>query len=212
MDYPSRTAYSTRNNLFIGILLPFDTDLRVEAHGAEPVISIIHRAWRRMHCNSFDIGKQLLVHFLHMLMMFEMVVDYGHLSAADTGTDITHAVVIADSLVLVIGISLTGLGGIPHDFISGLFVGADQSTTATGGNHLVAIEREDTVLTKGTQHLAIESRAKSLSCIFDDRNTILLPYFHDTLDVVRHTIQRDRDDGFGQTASLGLSVKDCLLQ
>ena len=77
-----------------------------------------------------------------MLVMRYVLVGYSHLSAPDAGTDIAHAVVVTDSLMLIVRIALAGLSSIPEDF-AGLFgIGADQRTASRSGYHLVAVERE----------------------------------------------------------------------
>ena len=141
-----------------------------------------------------------------------MVFHHSHLSAADTGANIAHAVVIADSLMLIIRISLSGLGGIPHNLVGSLLVRANQGTTTTGGDHLVTIKGEYTILAEGPQHLTIIARAKTLGSILDDGDIVLLPYLHDALDIVGHTVQCHWHDSLGVFTRLGLPVDNCLFK
>ena len=58
--------------------------------------------------------------------------------------------------MLVVRISITCLGSVPHDGVCILGILTDEGTTARGSDHLVAIEGEDTELAKGTKYLTIE--------------------------------------------------------
>ena len=68
--------------------------------------------------------------------------------------------------MLVVGISIAGLGGIPHNLIRILLIAADKGTTARGSNHFIAVERKHAILAKRTQHLTIKARAHTLCRIF----------------------------------------------
>ena len=48
--------------------------------------------------------------------------------------------------MLVVGISIAGLGGIPHNRIRILLIAADKGSTARGSNHLIAVERKHAIL------------------------------------------------------------------
>jgi len=60
------------------------------------------------------------------LVVGNMVVDNGHIAAADSSADIAHAVVVAYNFMLIVGISFTDWGGIPFRFVSSLFVWINQ--------------------------------------------------------------------------------------
>ena len=111
-----------------------------------------------MQCNALNILQQLAIHLLHMLMMGDMRIKNRHLTAADTGTHIAHAVVITDGRVLVVRISITRLSSVPHDGVRILGIAADTRTTTRSGDHLVAVERQHAKLTERTEHLTVETR------------------------------------------------------
>ena len=64
-----------------------------------------------------DIGEQMFVQSLDVVMMGDVGVEDGHLATANTGADVAHTVVIADGLMLIIRITLAGLRGEPHNLI-----------------------------------------------------------------------------------------------
>ena len=64
--------------------------------------------------------------------------------------------------MLVVGISIAGLSGIPHNLIRILLIAADKGSTTRGSNHLIAVERKHAILAKRTQHLTIKARAHTL--------------------------------------------------
>ncbi len=102
MDYAGRAADCAFYNLFVGILLALDFQIWVERRGAEPEVGVALRPRIAVHRYIRHVFKQRFVECLHVYVMGNVVVDYGHLSAADAGADVRHAVVVADGLVLVI--------------------------------------------------------------------------------------------------------------
>ena len=86
------------------------------------------------------ILEHFLIERLYMLVVSYMVIDHGHLPTTDTSTHVRHTIVVADSRVLIIGVSVTGLGSIPHHLVGILCVTADKRTTTRSGYHLVTIE------------------------------------------------------------------------
>ena len=145
-------------------------------------------------------------------MMRDVVVHDCHLTTTDTRTDITHAIVVANLLVLIVGIALTILCGVHHDLTPGVFIRRDQGTSARGGYHLIAVEAQDAEFTEGTQHLTLIARAEALCCILDDRNLIAIGNLHDAVNLIGHAIEGDRDDGLGRLAGLGDTILNGLLQ
>ena len=85
-----------------------------------------------------------------MLMMVDMRLRDSHLTTTDTSTDIRHAVVVTDSLMLIIRVSFASLRSIPHNGILVLGILANQRAAARGGNHLVPVERQHAIFTEGT--------------------------------------------------------------
>ena len=112
-----------------------------------------------------------------MLMVLQVVLNHRHLSTANTRTNIRHAVVVSDSLMLVVRIGLTSLCSQPHHLLPSLIVRADECTATTGRNHLIAIKRQHAILTKRAQHLSFVARAKTLSRILYNGNIITIGYF-----------------------------------
>ena len=147
-----------------------------------------------------------------MLVMSEVVTQHRHLSATDTGTHIGEAIVVPDGGMVVVGIGITRLGGIPHDFRRICLRAADQCSSARGGDHLISIEGEDAKFPEGSQHLAIKAGAHTLSSILHHGDTVLIRYRHDLIDPVGHTIERYGDDRLRVTPGLLLTVKDRPLQ
>ena len=118
-------------------------------------------------------------------MMRYMLSRYGHLSTADTGTDVAHAVVITNLLVLIVGIALTILRGIHHNFAPLVLIGSNQGATITGGYHLVPVERQHIILTKRTQHLTIPATTEALSSILHYRNSVLVGNLHNAVNLIQ---------------------------
>ena len=87
-------------------------------------------------------------------MMGQVLIEDRHLSAADAGANIAHAIVVADLLVQVIGHRFACLSGIEHGLLLGLVIGTNQGTATAGGNHLVAVETHNAVVTEGAAELA----------------------------------------------------------
>ena len=71
--------------------------------------------------------------------------------APDSGADVRHAVVVADVLVLVVGVGLACLRCIEENAVLGLGVGAYESFLRREGYHLVAVEAEHAVAPEGAE-------------------------------------------------------------
>ena len=147
-----------------------------------------------------------------MLMMRDVVVHDRHLTTTDTSTDITHAIVVANLLMLIVGIALAILCGVHHNLAPSVFIRRDQGTSARGGNHLIAVETQNAEFAEGTQHLTLIARAEALCGILDDRNLIAIGNLHDAVYLIGHAIESHRYDGLGFLAGLCDSVNDRLLQ
>ena len=83
-----------------------------------------------------------------------MVVQHRHLPTSYAGADVRHTVVIPYRLMLVVGIGLPCLCRQPHHLLLRLLVRTYQRTTATCGNHLVAVERQDAEVAERAQRLS----------------------------------------------------------
>ena len=92
-----------------------------------------------------------------MLMMFDMIIKNTHLATPDACTHITHSVVVTDVGMLIIWICITRLSSVPHHFVSIFCIATNESTSTRGCNHFITIERENTILTKGSKYLPIEA-------------------------------------------------------
>ena len=73
-------------------------------------------------------------------MMIDMISSHSHLAATDTGTNITHTIIVTDTFMLIIRICLAGLCSIEHDFLLTLSIRTDQCTATRGGDHLITVE------------------------------------------------------------------------
>ena len=145
------------DNGFIGVLLAFHLDIGVKGDGAQPVVAVVlARSGLAVDGHALDAFQQLFVEFLHVLVMGNMVASHSHLPSANAGTDVTHTVIVAYLLVLIVGVALAVLGGVHHNLAPLVFVVGDEGSTTAGGNHLVAVEGEHTILAKGAQHLTVE--------------------------------------------------------
>ena len=145
-------------------------------------------------------------------MVSNMVIQHGHLSTTDTGTNIAHTIVIADSGMLIIGISIASLSSIPHDGVGLLGIAADKRASSRSRNHLVAIETQYTKAAKGSQHLPVESATHTLGSILHHGNAILVSYSHNPVNLIRHTIQSHGNNRLRVLARLLLAVDDRLFQ
>ena len=125
-------------------------------------------------------------------MMRDMIIHHRHLSPTDTGTDVTHTIVISNLLMLIIRITLTILRGIHHNLAPMLLILSDERTTSRSSNHLVTVERQHAILSECAQHLSFILRPESLCSILHYRNTVFVRNLHDTVNLVRHTIQSHR--------------------
>ena len=147
-----------------------------------------------------------------MAMMGHMVVGDGHLSTPDTCADVAHAVVIADRLVLVVGISLAGLHRIPFHLLPCFFVRTDQCSATRGRNHLVAVERHDAVVTEGAHDPALVSRSEGFGSILQHRDVVFVGDGHNLVDLRGHAVEIHSDNGLGLLAGLLDSVFNSRLQ
>ena len=147
-----------------------------------------------------------------MLVVSNMVVKHSHLTTTDTSTHVTHAIVVADSSMLIVRISITSLSSIPHHLVGFILVAANQGATTRRGNHLIAVKRQHTILAKCAKHLTIEARAHALCCIFHHGNAILIGNRHNLIDAVRHTIESHRHNRLRIFSRFLLTVNDSLLK
>ena len=147
-----------------------------------------------------------------MLVVRNMCIQYGHLTTTDTCTHITHAIVESDGRVLIIWIRIACLCGQPHNLVSLFCIAANQSATATGGNHLVTIKRKHTILTEGSKYLTIKARTHTFGSILHHRDAIFVGDSHNLIYLIRHTIECYRHDSLRIFSSFLFTVKDCFLQ
>ena len=158
------------------------------------------------------MGKGITIHGGDMTMMGDVLINDLHLSTTDTGTDVTQAVVVAHRLMMIVRISLTGLGGIPHHMITGLCIWTDERPATRGGDHLVAIERKDAVAPEGTDDTPLIPRSEALCRILHHGDVITGSNGQDLIDLGRHAIEIDRHDNFRLTPCQGDTVLDGLFE
>lgn len=220
MDDTGGSSYCCLDDFFVGVLLTFYSHVRIKGDGAEPVVGVIYRlvGQRGKGCGLFvdmdtrNVGKEFFVEGLYVFVVGDVVVNDGHLTSADAGADVGHAVVVAYLLVLVVGVRLTILGGVHHYFIP-FFIGiCDEGAAPRGGDHFVTVEREYSIFAEGAKDLAVVARTEAFGGIFYDGDAVFVGNGHYLVAVVGHTVEGDGDDGFWIFAGLGLAVEDGFLK
>ena len=165
-----------------------------------------------MNSNALYISQQLFIHLLHVFVMSKVVIYHRHLSTTNASTNVRHTIVVTYLLMLIVWVAFTILSCVHHYLSPMLLILCDKRTTTRSSNHLITIERQHTILTKGSKHLSFVARTKALSSILYDRNTILIGYLHDAVSLIRHTIQSHGNYCFRILASFLLAVNNCFLQ
>src|SRR5690554_2370487 len=118
----------------------------------------------------------------------------NHLPPANTGTDITHPVVITNIRMLIIVSIITSLCSIIESRFSLLLSTASQCTPSRSSNHLITVERQACKLTKRATFPALVLRSQRLCSILQYRNTILISDCHNLIHPSRHAIQMHRNN------------------
>ncbi len=136
----------------------------------------------------------------------------GHLAASYAGADVAHAVVVADVLVLIVGIWLAGLCCVEHRSAARVVVGTYECASARGGDHLVAVEAEYAVETEGAALVAAIGRAESFGGVLDHWDVIASGYVEDAVHVGRHAVEVYGDDGGGLASGHRDAVVDGALE
>lgn len=78
-------------------------------------------------------------------MVRDMLIRHRHLAPTDAGSDVRHAVVIPNLLVLIVGIVLAVLSRVHHYFVPGVLIGCDERAVTVGRNHLVPLKERTLV-------------------------------------------------------------------
>ena len=141
-----------------------------------------------------------------------MRIHHSHLPATYPRADVRHPVIVTYRLMLVVRVRLARLRRIPHDAVFLLRRRTHQRASSRGRDHLVAVERKHAVAPEGAQHLPVEARAESLRRVLDDRDAVPVRDLHDTVDAVRHPVQRHRHDRLRHPAGPRHPVPYRLLQ
>ena len=213
MNHTCSTTYSTCNDSLVSILLSLHLQRRIKCYCTKPVVAVVIAISRlTMHSHTLNTCQQLLIEFLHMLMMSDMIIYHSHLATTYTCTDVTHTIVVANLLMLIVWIAFTILGGIHHNLAPSILIRRNQRTTTTGCYHLISIKAKHTILTECTQHLTLILRTESFSRILNHRNIIAISNLHDAVNLVRHTIQRHWYNSLWLLTRLSDTVFDSLLQ
>lgn len=186
----------------------------IDEDGAQPEVRVEVRPGVLLHADAGDVGELLGVDPVDAAAVLHEAFDACQLPAADAGADVAQAIVVADAGVpiLVVGVRVPRLGGVEFDAGSGLGAGADEGAAAGGGDHLVAVEGEGSVAAEGAAAAALVVGAEGLTGVFEHGNPILVGDGHDGVNVGRHAVEVDGDDGFGHAAPLGEAVEDGLLE
>ena len=211
MNLSCSTTDGSSDRLLISMLLTTDMQVLIEQDGAQPEVRL-HVTWLIMESDTADIRKGITIPGGDMTVMGDMLIKDGHLTTSDTGTDVTHTIVVSHRLMMVIRISLTGLGGVPHHTVTGLHIRTDERTATRGGDHLVAIERQDAIATEGTHDASLVPGTEALGRILHHRDVVTGSDSQDLIDLGWHAIEIDGHDGLRLTASQGDTVLDGLFE
>ena len=150
------TTHCPMHHSSIGAILALDVHTWSQGDGVEPEVAVVAVAWVVVKIDTVAVGKGLGIHLGQHAMVGQVLIEHRHLAAPYTCTNVAHAVVVAYVDVLIVGIALTGLGGIIHDLVFGRHIGTHQCATTRGGDHFVAVERHDAKLPERAHHLAVE--------------------------------------------------------
>lgn len=200
------TADSSVDGFRVGVLLSLDLQSGVDGDRVEPVVAVVASGGVAVDLDAFDPVEQFAVEVIHMPVVCDVLLEHRHLTAADARADVGHAVVVADFLVLVVRVCLSGLGGVEHDFLLALHVRADQRAAAGGGDHLVAVEREYAEAAESAADLSVEAAPEALGRVFDDGDAVFFADGEDFIDSSGHAIQINRNDGLGLPSGFCYSV------
>ena len=168
------TTNGTFHCLTVGVLLTSHMQIPVKQYRVQPIVAVVASGRILMKRDSLHISQQLTIQTAQILMVRYVLIHHRHLAATDTCTNVTHPIIIAYTLMLVVGIGLTGLGSIEHNLFLRLLIRANQSTATAGGYHLVAIERKHAVFAKSSEDLPVKLASKAFGGILYDRNTIFI--------------------------------------
>src|SRR5574344_715554 len=103
MDNTSSTTHSTLHNGLVGILLTLNLHALINSDCAKPVVAVILTCCGLcMYVDSRNIFQKLLIQFLYVFMMCNVIICHRHLTAAYTSTNVTHAVIVAYLLMLIV--------------------------------------------------------------------------------------------------------------
>ena len=146
-------------------------------------------------------------------MVCDVFFQNKHLPTADTRTDITQTVIVADMLMLIVWEGLTCLRSKELHPV-GLCLGmTNQGSSPTGGNHFVAIEGKDAVFAKGSAILPVVHGPHRLSGIFDHGDVVGSSDLHNLIDTCRIAIKIDGNNSLWLSSRLLYSIfYGCLQQ
>ena len=211
MNQSCRTTDGTTDRMFIGMLLTTNMQILIEQDGAQPEVRL-HVTWFVVEGDTIDMCKGITIFCGDMTVMGDMLIKDGHLSTSDTGTDVTHTIVVTHSLMMIVRVCLTGLGGVPHHTVTSLHIRTDERTATRGGDHLVAIERQDAKTSEGTNDTSLIPGTEALCRIFHYRDVVTGSDSQDLIDLGRHAIEIDGHDGLRLTSCQGDTVVDGLFE
>ena len=128
MNLSCSTTDGTTDRMFIGMLLATNMQVLIEQDGAQPEVRL-HVIRLVVEGDTIDMCKGITILCSDMTVMGDMLIKDGHLSTSDTGTDVTHTIVVTHRLMMIVRVCLTGLGGVPHHTVTGLHIRTDERTT-----------------------------------------------------------------------------------
>src|SRR5690606_33193386 len=128
-----------------------------------------------------------------------MLIEHLHLPPANTGTNITHSVLIPYLTMLIMRSVVSGLRRKKNSFVFQFFCMRNNGTTTRGGDNLVSVKRQHPNIAQGATLLAFIGASQSFCRIFQNRDVIFLRYRLDFIGFKRHAIKVHGYNRFGRS-------------
>jgi len=125
----------------------------------------------------------------------DKLIQHLHLSPADAGADVAHAVVVSRFGVLVVLRLVAGLRGEELCPQRLLLRSAHQRPAPRSGDDLVAVEGKAGQVAEAAALLPFVFRSQGLRGVFQHRDTVPAGDFRDPVNPGRHAVQVHWDDG-----------------
>ena len=152
----------------------------VDNQAAEPKVRFAVLGVVGVHLHRESLQAFLVAH-VDCLFLCNVLFEVGHLAADHARNHVTHAVVVADFLVLVPRGGLAALGApLAYLFCVVLAVGKEHAA-AGAGNNLVSVEADGAVVAKVAGLLAFVACSEAFGGVFDEEGVV---FFADGTDFV----------------------------